>query len=156
MAQIYQSIIQFDDTWLTQKSLAKILSKRCYNSQKSENTQTSEVNSNSFLEICWKHDTSVQSLGIGDSSAFYSTLSLFFGFSWTSLSIFRFEQYVRCVEKIKTVADKWRGDSNNINCNPVPVVLKKRVKLLKIAITWAQHAQKRAMNGLWVYEWPTC
>ena len=41
--------------------------------------------------------------------------------------------------------------SNNFNCNPVPVVLKKKVKPLKIAIIWAQHAQKRAhpwcMNG---------
>ena len=97
-----------------------------------EKWKTSEVNSNSFLEICWKHDTSLQSLGIHDSSAFYSTLSLFFGFSRTSLfvryfgSISRFEQYVRRVEKITTVADKWWGDSNNFNCNPVPAVLKKR------------------------------
>ena len=46
--------------------------------RKNENTQTSEVNSNFFLEICWKHDTSLQSLGIHDSSAFYSTLLSFF------------------------------------------------------------------------------
>ena len=55
-----------------------------------------------FLKICWKHDTSLQLIGIHDSSAFYSTfLSFFvleiFGFSWTSLfvryfsSISRFE-----------------------------------------------------------------
>ena len=31
---------------------------RCWNSQKSENTQTSDVNSNFFLEICWKYDIS--------------------------------------------------------------------------------------------------
>ena len=76
------------------------------------------VNFNFFLEICWKHDTSLQWLGIHDSAAFYRNLlsffvlEIFFGFSWTSLfvryfgSISRFEQYVRHVEKIKTVADK--------------------------------------------------
>ena len=82
-----------------------MLSIRCWNSQKGENTQTSEVNSN-FLEICWKHDTSLQLLGIHDSSAFNITLlSLFvleiFGFSSLSLfvryfgSISRFVQFVQ-------------------------------------------------------------
>ena len=49
------------------------------------------------------------------------------------------------MEEIKTVVHKWRGDSNNFNFNPVPVVLKKG----KIAITWVQHAQKSAqcMHG---------
>ena len=66
--------------------------------------QDSEVNSNFFKKNCWKHDTSLQSLGIHDSSAFYSTLLSFFvleifGFSWTSLfaryfgSISRFVQF---------------------------------------------------------------
>ena len=31
-----------------------------------------------FLEICWKHDTSLQVIGIHDSSAFYSTFLTFF------------------------------------------------------------------------------
>ena len=48
LVQIYQSIIQSDQTWLTHKSAAKMLSRRCQNSQKSENTQTSEVNSKFF------------------------------------------------------------------------------------------------------------
>ena len=48
-----------------------MLSVRCWNSQKSENTNTSVVNSNFFLEIFWKHDKSLQSLGVHDSSAFY-------------------------------------------------------------------------------------
>ena len=51
---------------------------------------------------------------------FYHFLFLryLFGFSWTSLfvryfgSISRFEQYVWRVEKIKTMAHKWQGDSN--------------------------------------------
>ena len=53
------------------------------------------------------------------------------------------------MDKIKTAANKWRGDSNNFNCNPVPVILKKKAKPLKIAIIWAQHAQKSVqyMNG---------
>ena len=46
-----------------------MLSLRWQNPQKNENTQTSEVNSNFFLEICWKHDTSLQSRGIHYSSA---------------------------------------------------------------------------------------
>ena len=50
------------------------------------------------------------------------------------------------LEKTKTVANKRRGDSNIFDCNPV--VLKKKVKPLKIAIIWAQHAQKGLnMNG---------
>ena len=76
--QIYQLIIQFDQARLTQKSTAKILSGRCQNSQKSENTRTSEVNSKFFSKICWKHDTPLQLLGIHYCSAFYSTLLSFF------------------------------------------------------------------------------
>ena len=41
-------------------------------------SQDANVNSNFFLEICWKHDTSLQLLGIHDSSAFYSILLSFF------------------------------------------------------------------------------
>ena len=41
-----------------------MLSRRCQNSQKSENTQNSEVNSKFFFSICWKHDTPLQWLGI--------------------------------------------------------------------------------------------
>ena len=48
LVQIYQLIIQFDQTQLTQKSAAKILSRRCQNSQENENTQTSELNSKFF------------------------------------------------------------------------------------------------------------
>ena len=48
LVQIYQSIIQFDWARLTQRAAAKMLSRRCQNSQKSENTQTSEVNSKFF------------------------------------------------------------------------------------------------------------
>ena len=44
------------------------------NLRKNENTQTSEKNSNFVLEIFWKHDISLQLLGIHNSSAFYSTL----------------------------------------------------------------------------------
>ena len=69
-----------------------------------------------FLEICWKHDTSLQSLGIHDYIAFFSTfLSFFvleiFGFSWISLfhryfsSISRFQQFVQlcwlCIRKLE-------------------------------------------------------
>ena len=69
LVQMYQAIIQFNQTQLTQKSSVKMLSLRWQNPQKNENTQTSEVNSNFFLEICWKHDTSLQSRGIHYSSA---------------------------------------------------------------------------------------
>ena len=48
LVQIYQSIIQFNWARLTQRAAAKMLSRRCQNSQKSENTQTSEVNSKFF------------------------------------------------------------------------------------------------------------
>ena len=78
LVQIYQSIIQFDWARLTQRAAAKMLSRRCQNSQKSENTQTSDVNSNFFSKICQKHDTPLQSIGIHYSSAFYSTLLSFF------------------------------------------------------------------------------
>ena len=56
------NIVQLDssDTKVASQSAVK----KVLNSQKSENTQTSEVNSNCFLEICWKHDTSLQLLGI--------------------------------------------------------------------------------------------
>ena len=74
LVQIYQSIIQFNQTELTQKLSAKMLSVRCQNSRKSENTQILKVNYNFFLDICWKYDTSLQLLGIHDSGAFYSTL----------------------------------------------------------------------------------
>ena len=37
-----------------------MLSTRCYNSRKSENTPVSELNCNLYLEICQKHDTSLQ------------------------------------------------------------------------------------------------
>ena len=49
LVQIYQLIIQFNQTRLTQKSSAKMLSIRCQNSSKNENTQISEVNSNFFF-----------------------------------------------------------------------------------------------------------
>ena len=62
---------------LKQKT-AKMLSRMCQNSQKSENTQTSEVNSKFFSKIYSKHDTPLQSLGIHYSSALYSTLLSFF------------------------------------------------------------------------------
>ena len=79
--------------------------KNCY-LQKSENTETSEVNSKLFKEICWKHSTPLQLLGIHCSSTFYSTLLSFFvlkmfGFNWASLlvkyfgSISRFERFVQ-------------------------------------------------------------
>ena len=55
-----------------------MLTRRCKNSQKSENSRTSKVNSKFFSEICWKHDTPLQSLDIHYSSAFYSTLLSFF------------------------------------------------------------------------------
>ena len=69
-----------------------------------------------FLEICWEHDTSLQSLGIHDSSAFYNTLLWFFvleifGFSWTSLfikyfgSISRFVQFVQPCLSVKVLSD---------------------------------------------------
>ena len=84
--QTYQSIIQFDWARLTQRAVAKILSRRCQNSQKSENTQTSELNYKFSSKICQKHDTSLQLLGIRYSSDFYSTLLSFpvlkiFGFN---------------------------------------------------------------------------
>ena len=48
-----------------------MLWRRCYNSQKSKNTQTSEVNSKFFFsKICWKHDTPLQFLSIHYSRAF--------------------------------------------------------------------------------------
>ena len=50
----------------------------CLNSQKSENTQTSNVNCQFFSKTCLQHDTSLQLLGIHDLSAFYSTLLSFF------------------------------------------------------------------------------
>ena len=76
LVQIYQLIIQFNQARLTQKLAAKMLS-RCQNSQKSENTQTSDVNSKFFSKSCWKHDTPLQLLGIHYSSTFYSTHLLY-------------------------------------------------------------------------------
>ena len=52
LVQIYQSVVQFDQAWLTQTSVVKMLSRRCQNSQKSENNQTPEVNSRFFSKIC--------------------------------------------------------------------------------------------------------
>ena len=60
-----------------QKSTANMLSRRCQNSRKSENTQVSELNSNLYLEICQKHDTSLQSRDISYFSAFYSIVLSF-------------------------------------------------------------------------------
>ena len=45
LVQIYQLIIQFNQTWVTKKLSAKLLSIKCQNLWKNENTQTSEVNS---------------------------------------------------------------------------------------------------------------
>ena len=66
--QAYRLIIQLGQICSTQKSTANMLSRRYQNSRKSENTQVSEVNSNLYLEICQKHDTSLQSQ---DISCFY-------------------------------------------------------------------------------------
>ena len=57
LVQIYQSIIQFDWARLTKKVAAKVLSRRCQNSQKNENTQTSEVNSKFFSKFHSNHNT---------------------------------------------------------------------------------------------------
>ena len=76
--QVYRLIIQLGQIRSTQKSTANMLSRRCQNSRKSENTQVSEVNSNLYLEICQKHDTSLQSRDISCFSAFYSILLSFF------------------------------------------------------------------------------
>ena len=52
------------------------------------------------------------------------------------------------MEKIQTVADKWRGESNNVNCNPVLVVLKKG-KTSKYCYNLGPTCTKRAqcING---------
>ena len=81
LVQIYQSIIQFDWARLTQRAAAKMLSRRCQNSQKSENTQTSKVNCKFFSKSFQKHDTPLQLLGIHYSSTFYKIPFYHFLFS---------------------------------------------------------------------------
>ena len=118
--QVYRLIIQLGQICLMQKSTANMLSRRCQNLWKSENTQVSEVNSNLYLEICQKHDTSLQSR---DISCFVLFTVPFYHFRsrdiWNQLNVtfcqtfwFHFQIWKFCTVVIKEVEEGLKQQNN--------------------------------------------